>query len=86
MIKSPEIFRQAERMYSAKNISKNQIPLKEQVESLEIVADMLCMNDASKLFMLENFYKDYNIPTGFLPKYEHNGTRQRSENKRRLKT
>lgn len=52
------------------------IPLKEQVESLEAVSNMLRMNEASKLLMLENFYKEYNIPTGFLPKYEHNGNRQ----------
>ena len=54
----------------------NGISLKEQVESLEAVSSMLHMNDASKLLMLENFYKGYNIPTGFLPKYEHNGNRQ----------
>lgn len=52
------------------------ITLKEQVESLEAVSSMLHMNDASKLLMLEKFYKEYNIPTGFLPKYEHNGNRQ----------
>ena len=52
------------------------IPLKEQVESLQAVADMLRMNDASKLLMLEGFYKGYNIPTKFLPKYELNGSRQ----------
>ena len=52
------------------------IPLKEQVESLQAVADMLRMNDASKLLMLEGFYKGYNIPTEFLPKYEFNGSRQ----------
>ena len=45
------------------------IPLKEQVESLEAVANMLRMNDVSKLSMLENFYGSYNIPTDFLPKY-----------------
>lgn len=54
----------------------NSIPLKEQVESLEAVSNMLHMNDASRLLMLENFYKGYNIPTDFLPKYEHNGSRQ----------
>lgn len=52
------------------------IPLKEQVKSLQAVADMLRMNDASKLLMLDGFYKGYNIPTGFLPKYEFNGSRQ----------
>lgn len=52
------------------------ISLKEQVESLEAVANMLRMNDASKLLMLEGFYKGYNIPTDFLPKYENNGSRE----------
>lgn len=52
------------------------IPFKEQVESLEAVSHMLRMNEASRLLMLENFYKGYNIPTGFLPKYEHNGSRE----------
>lgn len=52
------------------------ISFKEQVQSLEAVAEMLRMNEASKLLMLENFYKQYNIPTTFLPKYEHNGGRQ----------
>lgn len=52
------------------------IPLREQVESLQIVADMLHMNDASKLLMLEGFYKGYNIPTDFLPKYENNSSRE----------
>ena len=37
--------------------------------SLEAVANMLRMNDVSKLSMLENFYGSYNIPTDFLPKY-----------------
>lgn len=52
------------------------IPFKEQVESLEAVSHMLRMNEASRLLMLENFYKGYNIPTGFLPKYENNGSRE----------
>lgn len=58
------------------NIKSLPISLKEQVQSLEAVAEMLHMNDASKLLMLENFYKEYDIPTGFLPKYEHNDSRQ----------
>lgn len=52
------------------------VSFKEQVQSLEIVSEMLRMNEASKLLMLENFYKQYNIPTTFLPKYEHNNSRQ----------
>lgn len=59
-----------------KSDSETIIPFKEQVQSLEAVADMLRMNEASRLLMLENFYKQYNIPTVFLPKYEHNNSRQ----------
>lgn len=59
-----------------KSKSGTLIPFKEQVQSLEVVSDMLRMNEASRLLMLENFYKQYNIPTLFLPKYEHNDSRQ----------
>lgn len=38
--------------------------------------DELKMNEASRLLMYENGLKDCGIPTGFLPKYEHNGGRQ----------
>lgn len=64
------------RKTGAYKINRENIPLKEQVESLEAVADMLRMNDASKILMLDGFYKSYNIPTQFLPKYELNGSRQ----------
>lgn len=43
---------------------------------LRFVADDMKVNDASRLLMYENLCKDFNIPTGFLPKYEHNGNRQ----------
>lgn len=62
--------------FISKGSAYSGISLKEQVESLEVVADMLHMNEASKILMLEGFYKSYNIPTAFLPKYENNGSRQ----------
>lgn len=43
---------------------------------VKFVADDLRVNDASRLLMYENMCKDFEIPTGFLPKYEHNGSRQ----------
>lgn len=43
---------------------------------LKFVADDLRVNEASRLLMYENLCKDFDIPTGFLPKYEHNGNRQ----------
>ena len=64
------------RKTGAYRTNKDGYSLKEQVESLQAAADMLRMNDASKLLMLEGFYKGYNIPTDFLPKYENNGSRE----------
>lgn len=43
---------------------------------VKFVADDLRVNEASRLLMYENMCKDFNIPTGFLPKYEHNGSHQ----------
>lgn len=54
----------------------HQISFKEQVECIEVVADMLKVNDASKILMIEGLYKSYELPTEFLPKYEHNGSRE----------
>lgn len=39
------------------------------VKSLEIVADMLRYNEASKVAMLHQAYKSFGLPTGFLPDY-----------------
>lgn len=43
---------------------------------VKFVADDMRVNTASRLLMYENLCNDFNIPTGFLPKYEHNGSRQ----------
>lgn len=43
---------------------------------LKCVAEDLKVNDASRLLMYEGLCKDFNIPTAFLPKYEHNGSRE----------
>lgn len=43
---------------------------------VKFVADDMRVNDASRLLMYENMCKDFDIPTSFLPKYEHNGSRQ----------
>lgn len=43
---------------------------------LKFIADDMRVNDASRLLMYENLCKDFNIPTGFLPKYEYNDNRQ----------
>lgn len=53
-----------------------QISFKEQVECISVVADILRVNDASKLLMIGQLYKSYDLPAEFLPKYEYNGSRE----------
>lgn len=60
------------------------VSFKEQVESLEPIANILNMNQASRLLMIENFYRGYHIPTRFLPKYENNGNREMKASKHLL--
>lgn len=43
---------------------------------VRFIADDLRVNEASRLLMYENICKDFNIPTGFIPKYEHNGNHE----------
>lgn len=54
----------------------NSISFREQVECVGVVADILKINDASKLLMIGTLYKSYNLPSDFLPKYELNGSRE----------
>lgn len=42
----------------------------------KFIADDMRVNEASRLLMYENLCKDFGIPTGFLPKYEHNGSQE----------
>lgn len=60
--------------YVKKESTENKI--EQSAFLLKFVADDLRVNDASRLLMYENLCKDFDIPTGFLPKYEHNGNRQ----------
>lgn len=53
-----------------------QVSFKEQVECVGLVADILRVNDASKIMMIGQLYKSYELPTDFLPKYEYNGSRE----------
>lgn len=53
-----------------------QVSFKEQVECIGVLADMLRVNDASKLLMVDQLYKSYGLPTEYLPKYEYNGSRE----------
>lgn len=51
------------------------VSFKEQVECIGVVADIFHTNDASKIMMIGQLYKSYDLPVDFLPKYEHNGSR-----------
>lgn len=53
-----------------------QVSFKEQVECIGVVADMLRVNEASKLLMIGQLYKSYDLPAEFLPQYEFNGNRE----------
>ncbi len=44
--------------------------------AVKFIADDLRVSDSSRLFMYENYCKDVDIPTGFLPKYTDNGNRE----------
>ena len=57
------------------NKSKNTI--EQGIAVVKFIADDLKVSESSRLFMYENYCKDVGIPTGFLPKYEDNGSRER---------
>lgn len=50
--------------------------IEQEISIVKSIADDLKVNTASRILMYENYCKDVGIPTGFLPKYEHNGNRQ----------
>lgn len=50
--------------------------IEQEISIVKFIADDLNVNTASRILMYENYCKDVGIPTGFLPKYEHNGSRQ----------
>lgn len=58
-------------------IKKESKEIAEQgIAIVKFIADDLRVSEASRLFMYENYCKDVGIPTGFLPKYEDNGSRE----------
>lgn len=56
--------------------SDNKTSIEQGISIVKFIADDLKVNTASRLLMYENMCRDFNIPTGFLPKYEHNNSRQ----------
>lgn len=62
--------------YFRTNQIQPKVPFAEIVQSIDIVANSLKVNDASKLLMYDKLYNSYGISTEFLPKYENNGNRE----------
>lgn len=56
--------------------SGNKTSIEQGISIVKFIADDLNVNTASRLLMYENYCKDVGVPTGFLPKYEHNDSRQ----------
>lgn len=56
--------------------SENKTSIEQGISIVKFIADDLNVNTASRLLMYENYCKDVGVPTGFLPKYEHNDSRQ----------
>lgn len=50
--------------------------IEQGINIVKFIADDLNVNEASRLLMYENYCKDVGVPTGFIPKYEHNGSRE----------
>lgn len=56
--------------------SGNKTSIEQGISIVKFIADDLNVNTASRILMYENYCKDVGVPTGFLPKYEHNDSRQ----------
>ena len=56
--------------------SESKTSIEQGISIVKFIADDLNVNTASRLLMYENYCKDVGVPTGFLPKYEHNGNRE----------
>lgn len=55
----------------------NRSNIEQGIAVVKFIADDLRVSESSRLYMYENYCKDVGIPTGFLPKYEDNGGRER---------
>ncbi len=71
-----EAFEKMKKFYLEGRKINNQIPFSELVKSIDIIANSLKVNDASKKLMYRKFYESYGQPTDFLPYYGLNGNRE----------
>ncbi len=72
-------FIEVEKKYKALNQNSDnilQVSFNEIVKSVEIIANSLNANNASKLLMYDKLFSSYGITTAFLPEYENNGSRE----------
>lgn len=60
-----------------KDSSVSKSSIEQGIAVVKFIADDLRVSESSRLFMYENYCKDVGIPTGFIPKYEDNGNRER---------
>ncbi len=58
--------------------------IEQGIRIVKFIADDMRVNDAGRLLMYENYCKAVGIPTGFLPKYESNGSREMKASKHLL--
>lgn len=69
-------FIEIEKKYKEGKKGERKLGVEQGIAVVKFIADDLNVNTASRLLMYENYCKDVGIPTGFLPKYEHNGNHQ----------
>ena len=68
-------FHDMEDVIVHKNIV-DQTPFLLCLQGVKFVADDLRVSEASKLYMYNKTFEEFGLPTGFLPKYEDNGSRE----------
>lgn len=68
-------FHDMEDVIVHKNIV-DQTPFLLCLQGVKFVADDLRVSEASKLYMYKKTFEEFGLPTGFLPKYEDNGSRE----------
>ena len=71
-----EAFRKMETYIKDSKKPFQNIPFLDLVKSIEVVAESLKVNQASKNLMYKKFYEAYGQPSNFLPYYEFNGNRE----------
>lgn len=69
-------FIKVEKKYKENNIENSQSAFMLCLQGVKFVADDMRVSEASKLYMYNKTFEEFGLPTGFLPKYEDNGSRE----------